>query len=135
MLAIYERPNLQDDLFIRQLTACHNPLRAFIFTLLGNSTSVDDVLQDTHVEMWLQKAKFQEGTNFFAWACSIAHFKVLKHRYSLARERLVFDDSVIAQLAERSAGFHGRYSERSAALEACLEAHRLGTGNCSISGM
>ena len=40
-------------------------------------------------------------TNFNAWACRIAYFRVLNYRRKKSREKLVFDDDVLDYLAER----------------------------------
>ncbi len=85
--------------FIRELTACQNELRAFIYSLLPDDSRVQDVLQDTNELIWRKAEEFAEGTNFLAWACTIARFKVLETRRSMSRDRLFFDDDLVNDLA------------------------------------
>jgi len=111
---------LSDEDFIRELTASQGKLLAFILTLLPEVNGASDVLQETHIEMWRKRAEFVEGTHFVAWACQVARYKVLEYRRSLARERLVFDEQLLSQLA-KDAGEHAEQSlERIGLLESCL---------------
>jgi RNA polymerase sigma-70 factor (ECF subfamily) len=106
--------------FIRQLSASHNSLLAFILSLMPDMHAASDVLQETHVEMWRKAESFEPGTNFLAWACRIAHFKVLEARAKQRRSRLVFDDELIGQLAVEAEEHEVAQSEAGAALEECL---------------
>jgi RNA polymerase sigma-70 factor (ECF subfamily) len=53
-------------------------LRGFILSLLPIHSRADDVLQETFLTVSRKAEDFQPGTNFVAWACSIAKFKVLE---------------------------------------------------------
>lgn len=112
-------PRDRED-FIRQLSASHNSLLAFILSLLPDIHAASDVLQETHVEMWRKAEDFRPGTNFLAWACRIAHFKVLEARAKQRRSRLVFDDQLIGALAVEAEAHEQAQSAASGALEECL---------------
>ncbi len=59
-------------LFIR-----HSPeVRGFILALLPDMSRVDDVFQETFMTVSRKSADFKIGTNFLAWVCSIARYKV-----------------------------------------------------------
>jgi RNA polymerase sigma-70 factor, ECF subfamily len=111
---------VDNEEFIRQMTACQNTVRAFISTLVSTLGPVDDILQNTHVEMWLKRETFS-NTSFVAWACRIAHYKVLEYRSSVARDHLVFDDDLIQTIAADSERYHLETSDRSRVLDSCLE--------------
>ena len=53
-------------------------LRGFILALLPNMSRADDVFQETFLTVTRKAADFQPGTNFLAWACTIARYKVLE---------------------------------------------------------
>ncbi len=112
---------LDHEEFVRQMAACHNALEAFVLTLVPRLECVDEIVQNTNVEMWLKRETFVKGTNFVAWACRIAHFKVLEYRSALARDRLIFDDDLVEAIAVDSEHYVVDASERSGALNACLE--------------
>lgn len=109
--------------FIRELTAAQASLWAYVFSLLPDHVAAQDVLQETNLTLWRKADDFQAGTSFLAWACQAAYFHVLSFRRRMRRDRLVFDDGVLAYLAERQAermaetGPH----DRLVALRGCLE--------------
>lgn len=63
--------------FVQQLTANQTRIHAFIVTLMPGSPDVGDVLQETNLTLWQSRNRFRPGSNFLAWAFSIARFQVL----------------------------------------------------------
>jgi RNA polymerase sigma-70 factor (ECF subfamily) len=53
-------------------------VRGFILALMPNMSRADDIFQETFLTVNRKAADFQPGTNFLAWACTIARFKVLE---------------------------------------------------------
>jgi RNA polymerase sigma-70 factor (ECF subfamily) len=49
--------------------------------------------------VWRRFPQYELGTNFTAWACSIAHYQVLSNRQRRGRSRVCFSDALVAQLA------------------------------------
>lgn len=86
--------------YVAQLIAHQEDLRAFIHSLLPNSPSADDVLQNTNLVLWKKQKSFKQGTNFHAWAFKIARIQV-QHQYDRAKRetRLVFSESLINHIA------------------------------------
>lgn len=113
--------NENRDEFITQLTAAQASLWAYIYSLLPEHGAAQDVLQEANLTLWRKASEFQPGTKFIAWACQVAYFHVLSHRRRTRRDRLVFDEEVIAYLAERQADRAAELAERLAALRGCLE--------------
>ena len=91
------------DQFITHLTAAQPSLWAYVFSLLPDHGAAQDVLQETNLTLWRKANEFQTGTSFLAWSCQVAYFHVLSHRRRVRRDRLVFDEEVLAYLAERQA--------------------------------
>ena len=50
----------------------------------------EDILQETKVRLWDQFARFTPGTNFGAWASTVARFMVLEYRERASRQKLYF---------------------------------------------
>jgi RNA polymerase sigma-70 factor (ECF subfamily) len=69
-----EQLALVQGLFVQHLPA----LRGFVLSLVGGFDLVDDVIQETFLTINAKAAAFERGTNFRAWACTIARFKVLQ---------------------------------------------------------
>ncbi|MDB5644484.1 sigma-70 family RNA polymerase sigma factor [Methylobacterium sp.] len=69
---------LRDDM-IRAMPA----LRAFAFSLVGEASRADDLVQETLVKAWANRDKFTAGTNFTAWL-----FTILRNQfYTEVRKR------------------------------------------------
>ncbi len=58
---------------------------AFIFSLVPIRDEAEDILQDVCVEIMGRFRDFELGTNFLAWANSIAYCKVRSARTNYAR--------------------------------------------------
>jgi|688.fasta_scaffold147189_2 RNA polymerase sigma-70 factor (ECF subfamily) len=103
-------PALDSNEFVALLTASQRRLYAFICTLVIDRTDADEVLQETNLAVWEQAERFEAGTDFVAWACRVAYYKVLKLRDASKRHRVKLDAAVLELLAtetiekERAAG-------------------------------
>lgn len=120
---------LSHDEFVALLTTSQRRVYAFICTLVIDRADADEVLQETNLALWQQIEKFEPGTDFVAWACRVAHFKVMKLRDAAKRHRVKLDDALIELLATESIEeqridqrlAHERYERHRLALVACLE--------------
>jgi RNA polymerase sigma-70 factor (ECF subfamily) len=111
----------QQNLVVQEIARHQSRLRAFVRCLLIRPSDVDDILQEINSVLWQKATEYQPGTDFWAWACQIARFKALNHLRKVGRERLVFDDTVLQQLAATAAGKLEALEERRAALDRCLQ--------------
>ncbi len=112
-------PDSTDD-FVQHLTASQGPLYGYIYSLLTNHASTQDVLQEANITIWRKRDSFEPGTHFMAWASKIAYFHVLSHRRKLSRDRLVFDDDILDYLAERQSDRAEESGLREQALRECV---------------
>jgi RNA polymerase sigma-70 factor (ECF subfamily) len=105
-----------------QLFARHEPaLRSFVRPLVSTWDDMDEVIQQACVVLWLKFRDFEEGTDFLAWACTIARFEVLKLRRRQARDRHKFGDELITLLADEGAAESARRERERRALDLCIE--------------
>ena len=108
--------------FIKLLTGHQASLRAFIVSLMPGSSDVDDVLQDTNVVIWEKMESFELGTNFQAWAFTIArnmikaYWKKAQRDQSLALNPAIIDSIVENWLKPNSK----QTTQKQAALNHCL---------------
>ena len=112
--------------FVGLLTEVQLPLRLYVQSLLPGDPGARDVAQHANATIWRKRDDFVPGTNFKAWAFSIARFEVLNYRKQLARDvRLVFseelEETFAAELADAGDNFEGRQE----ALKHCLEKLRI----------
>jgi RNA polymerase sigma-70 factor, ECF subfamily len=90
------------DRFVEQLTDEQRNLYAYILTLLPRPHDADDVLQETNKVLWARRDDFLRGTNFWAWACRIAHYQALAHLKRQRRNSCCLSLDLIEQLAEET---------------------------------
>lgn len=74
--------------FSKLVTESQEQLYAYIYSLIGHTASAWDVLQEANVVLWAKRGEFQEGTNFRAWAHTVARFQVLAYLRDKSREPL-----------------------------------------------
>jgi RNA polymerase sigma-70 factor (ECF subfamily) len=85
--------------FVRLLTAHERRVYAFILSLVPNWADADEILQETNVRLWNEFDKFTPGTDFGAWACTVARYQVLTFRKRRGRERVQFTDQFLDVVA------------------------------------
>ena len=101
-------------LFVRH----ENSIRAFVRALQPSLADADDVLQETFLTVSRKASTFELGTNFVAWACSIARLKVLENFRQKKRSNLLSEAAISALAADAPAA--ETLTEREDALEKCL---------------
>lgn len=111
--------------YVGQIGRHQAALRAYIISLMPGMDGVCDVLQETNLVLWEKRGKFQPGSNFGAWAFTIARLEVKTHRRRLRQLGLpLLDEDLAERLAARMAERHeerpDEVEERLRALEKCL---------------
>lgn len=109
------------DEFVVLITGVQAKLYAYVLSLLGDPHQAADVLQETNLVLWRKSNEYTLGTDFNAWAYRVAHFQVLAQRQRLGRDKLVFDDLLLADLTARAAQRSGAFDGRLAALHDCMK--------------
>ncbi|HEX4264625.1 MAG TPA: sigma-70 family RNA polymerase sigma factor [Verrucomicrobiae bacterium] len=105
---------------VQQLFVKHQlGLRAFILSLEPNFTDAEDLLQEVFLVVTRKANEFQEGTNFFAWACTIARYKLLELLRRRARSQALSEEVIEALCAVETE--HAFDDSRVAILQQCLE--------------
>ncbi|SMP50550.1 RNA polymerase sigma-70 factor, ECF subfamily [Neorhodopirellula lusitana] len=89
--------------FVRLFTANERRIRAFLYGLLVNRDAVDEVMQNVSVVLWEKFSALQDDDGFLKWSYVVARYEAQMHRRKLARNRFVFDDDLLAQLASEYA--------------------------------
>ncbi|MEM7010364.1 MAG: sigma-70 family RNA polymerase sigma factor [Verrucomicrobiota bacterium] len=111
-----------EELFVQLFAKHERQLRGFVRGMGLGWTEVDDVVQTVSLVMWRKWETFDPDSDFMKWGRVIARFEVLKFRRTMARDRHVFSDELMEQLAnhsielEEESNSH-RYHE---ALDSCL---------------
>jgi len=113
-------PERQEE-FVVLLNGSHALLLRYVMSLVGNRHDAEDVLQRASVVMWRRFATFEAGTDFIAWATTVAFYEVRNFQRITGRSRLEFDDELMQTLAVERAQQVRQWSSRMEALEVCVE--------------
>lgn len=114
------------NLFVSLLARHDLAIRRFVRSLLPSREGVDDVMHDTALECWKKFSDFtgQSSENapdeFIRWASVIARFKALSWQRNRSRDRLVFRESVVHQLAQTAMAYLDHRETERQAIELCL---------------
>jgi RNA polymerase sigma-70 factor, ECF subfamily len=111
----------QYEAFVEFFARYEADLRAFVRSLLPTWHDADEVVQQVALVIWRKFDQFDQSTSFIKWACVIARFEALAYRRKMARDRLVFREDLMAQLAEEAAEEMDDRKAENVALEGCLK--------------
>lgn len=95
-------------------------VRGFILALLPDVAAAEDVLQEVFLAVTEKARTFEPGTNFVAWACTIARYKVLEASRQGRRTVRMLSPAVIESLAAAAPTDDESHRESVAALVTCL---------------
>lgn len=113
-----------ESAFVAQLTDIQMPLRLYVQSLMPGDASVHDVTQQANATLWKKREDFTLGTNFKAWAFSVARYEVLNYRKQQARDArigLVFSDELEEVMTEELSQEPDDLGLRQEALRQCLD--------------
>ncbi len=111
----------RQKLLVSLVTQHQRRIFAYIYALVHNRHDAEDLLQETNEVICEKFDEFEEGTDFVAWACQIAYWRVRYWRQRQARSKVVFDDDVLDQVAQTLSTMRKELDARHEALAICLE--------------
>src|SRR5829696_4358620 len=94
------------------MTRHQRQIFAYIYTLVPDRHDADDLLQETSVVVCEKFDEFAPGTDFVAWACQIAWWRIRYSRQKYARSKVIFDDEVLESVARTAATMRDELDER-----------------------
>ncbi len=107
--------------FFRLYTNIHGRLLSYIMMMVHNQAAAEDLLQETVTIMWENFDKFEEGTNFAAWAISIARNKSLEYLKENRKTKKIFSDSIYEKLSYVAETSSNDFNKRVSILDQCLK--------------
>lgn len=117
--------NSRDDDPAEQFTALFQQhgraIYGHIRALVPHISDVEEVFQETSVTLWQKFDQYQPGTDFRAWACRIAYYKVLKLRNQQIRSPRLFSTEFLDLMSEEMIVMSDALDMRTEALLHCRE--------------
>jgi RNA polymerase sigma-70 factor (ECF subfamily) len=117
-----EPPPAADDyeLFITLFSRHQGRVLAFIRALVPDPAQADDVFQTTSLVLWRSFGSFRRDAAFLPWAIGVARHQVLMHWRTKRRDRHVFSEHLLTDLAAATESGLADAELRQRALEACV---------------
>lgn len=103
------------------MTRHQRQIFAYIYTLVPRRHDAEDLLQETSVVICEKFSEFTPGTDFVAWACQIAYWRIRYSRQKFARSKVVFDETVLEAVARTASAIAPELDARHEALAHCLQ--------------
>jgi RNA polymerase sigma-70 factor (ECF subfamily) len=96
-------------------------VQAFVFAAVNDPHDAEDVVQQVALTVARRLDEYDGARPFVAWALWLAKSRIADHFRRQGRERLVFSDTLMDQLAEVLVQRQPSRTARQEALERCLE--------------
>lgn len=116
-----EEPATRHEQFLRHYSAHEPAIRAFVRRLVPLRTDVPDVMQEVALVLWKKFENLPDPDDFRRWAFGVAKYESLAWLRDKGRDRLVFAEDVLEQLAQDATVLEPVLDSHRAGLEACLE--------------
>jgi len=103
------------------ITRHHRQIFSYIYALVPDRHDAEDLFQETSLVICEKFDEFEPGSDFVAWACQIAYWRVRYARQRFARSKIIFDQEVLDAVANTAASMTTELDERHEVLERCLQ--------------
>lgn len=104
--------------FLRHYAESEVALHTFVRSLVPTRQMASEVMQDVILVLW---EKFDAAADFQGWAFGVAKNVALRHLRRQSRDRHVFDDELVNQLADDAVALAPVHDGHREALEHCLD--------------
>lgn len=109
--------------FVSLLTANYHRISSFVFSMVPHHADAEEVLQESTALMWEKFENFDPGTDFVAWALTIARYRILSHYRDQSRSQLQLSDNVLELIDKACRARHQseNTNQKRDALRECLK--------------
>ncbi|MGC6467518.1 MAG: sigma-70 family RNA polymerase sigma factor [Akkermansiaceae bacterium] len=95
-------------------------IRGYVASLVPGRPEVDDLVQEVFLVVTAKAGDFEQGSNFVAWAMTIARFKVLEFFRAGKKKEALLGDDVLEMLIDEGPVELGE-NRKMEALRVCLK--------------
>jgi RNA polymerase sigma-70 factor (ECF subfamily) len=107
--------------FLLLMTPIQARIYAYIFSLRPNRTDVEDIMQETITVMWRRFGDYTSGTDFQAWAITIAKYCVFSYFKRHKNLPHPFSEEIIPILQSKSNQFIDKLDTYAESLNNCVK--------------
>ena len=106
--------------FVGLLLQVQPRIYAYIRAQIPLRADAEDVFQETVMALWSEYSAFQADGSFLAWAYGFARNKVLHYQRRYARQRRLFSEEAVRQIASEAEAMAEELGSVQDALRNCL---------------
>jgi RNA polymerase sigma-70 factor (ECF subfamily) len=107
--------------FVRLYAEHNRRIYGLLRALIPNPADVDEAFQNTCEVLWSKFDRYQHGSDFFAWASTIARFEALRLLRGKGRDSRVFSDDFVDRVADQALETAGEIDLQHRALAECFQ--------------
>jgi RNA polymerase sigma-70 factor (ECF subfamily) len=96
-------------------------VRAYVFAAVRSAHDAEDMVQQVALTVARRFEEYDASRPFIAWALWLAKSRITDHYRKANRERVLFSESLLKQLAEALVQRQPHRNPRQEALERCIE--------------
>ena len=93
----------------------------YILSMVHNRSDAEEIMQQTAMDMWNLFDRFSEGSNFAAWGCTVARFRILDFRKKQKKDKLFLSNEVYDKVVAELESVGKQADKRKDALQGCLK--------------
>ncbi|MBI1375078.1 MAG: sigma-70 family RNA polymerase sigma factor [Phycisphaera sp.] len=109
-----------DQQFVADLIQVQPRLVGYVLAIVPDRNAAADIVQEASMVMWQKRGEFTPGSNFGAWACTVARYQALAYRRNRMRDRHQFSDTFAESLADEGVSAGDQIHDRRRALRDCM---------------
>ena len=117
----HEPGGLDTERFVTLLGAHERDTFRYIYSLTGNWSDAQEVMQRVRIRIWEQFEQYDEEKPFGPWARAIAYYLVLAFRKERSRQKEFFSENVLEAISTTFAETAQTLDDRRDALLGCLD--------------
>jgi RNA polymerase sigma-70 factor, ECF subfamily len=114
-------PADQTNEFMRLFLQAEPRIYGYIRSQVLQRADAEDLLQEAAAVLWSKFDQFAPDSNFVAWACQVARFKVQHYHRTRGRNRLLFTEDFLDIVARTTEAIADDLQELEIALAGCME--------------
>ena len=107
--------------FMKLYTATQRRLYSYVISLVPSESAVEDIIQETVTFMWKQFDDFESGTDFAAWAFTIAKNQIFNYIKRQQKQKRRFSSKTIQAIEEIAKTKSEISDQRLNALRKCIK--------------
>ncbi len=109
------------DTFLQYYDQSRGRLYGYLLAMVYDPHTAEELLQESSLVLWREFDKFEQGTNFWAWASIVALNRVRNWRRKKNRNAVIVSDDLVDSLAAQHADMTHELDDRWDTLQRCLQ--------------